>query len=63
MTEEERAAEYRRSLKRRAQAQLTRARALRGNASRRRQLEEDTKALLTVDEHGVRRIDIPTKRV
>lgn len=57
-SEEERAAEYRRMMRARLRNKLAAERALRGNPTRAAALREATKALLIVDENGVRRGDV-----
>lgn len=57
-TEEQRAAEHRRVTRARARQKKTAEKRLAGNPAARRALEEKTKALLTVDENGVRRGDV-----
>lgn len=58
MSEEERAAEYRRTVKARERAMRTNERALRGDPAAKQALVEATKALLPVDENGVWRADV-----
>lgn len=55
MTEEERAAAYRANLRTEAQNKRSSEKRLAGQPARKATLLENTKALLQIDEHGVRR--------
>lgn len=57
-SEAERAVEYRRMVRARGRNKRATERALRGDAAAKAALEDKTKALLAVDEDGVRRGDV-----